>query len=194
LPALPPSTRRSAAHFGQGKEIADPRPHPAALLSGPIHPPLEYARSTRPAGRCRTRVSIRVAGPRVPDPATPCAEFALFAERPLPDHSANTANTANRSRPVLAGAVTASQGLRSTDCLAYRASVVTPTTQSNGGEVPGRATNAAVVGVQGLVVSPAFMTGDAVTDLIGEVFDAARELSWQALRAARPTLHRDRAA
>ena len=54
----------------------------------------------------------------------------------------------------------------------------------------------AEAGAQALaaVASPAFITGDAVTDLIGEVFDAARELSGQALRATRPTLHSDRAA
>jgi hypothetical protein len=81
--------------------------------------------------------------------------------------------------------------------------------------VTGLATNAAVVGrglvgsarlaAQGrlaeagaqalaAVVSPAFMTGDAVTDLIGEVFDAARELSGQAMRPAKSMLHGDRAA
>jgi hypothetical protein len=79
----------------------------------------------------------------------------------------------------------------------------------------GLATNAAVVG-RGLVgsarlatqgrlaetgaqalasfASPVVMAAASAGDLVGEVIDAARELSRQALRGTKPTLHSDRAA
>jgi hypothetical protein len=81
--------------------------------------------------------------------------------------------------------------------------------------VTGLATNAAVVGrglvgsarlaAQGrlaeagaralaAVASPAVMAAASAGDLVGEVMDAALELSGQALRAAGPTLHGHRAA